>query len=199
MKKKKVLKLIKKHQEQQSSFSPSIFTYLVILVPIVIYFIYPDKIPQHGQYLPKLVLYQNVDTKSVPYSVQSAWYKPKTLSTLLERHLRSNTDLYVVCMHHLDLKRPYRACSFINREFNVVYFMLNPKIVEKSGVIKEYEEESQSCNEIIKSKRHSCVTLGWFDGKQEIGAELCGETAIVIQLNIDEFEGNGHCFKKIKN
>jgi len=142
--------------------------------------------------LPRLTKMVNVNTTSVLYE-KNPWYSVDVLSNLLRRHLEQSAEYHVLCMHHLDIKRPYQGCSLRNGKF--IYFMLNPVLVLLTGKELVVLEESQSCNGTvpIKRGRTECIELVWTDGTSKLHGAFCGDAAIAIQLALDEFKGNGHC------
>jgi hypothetical protein len=133
---------------------------------------------------------KNVNTTSVPYA--AGMYSAKALSKLLERHLRQSSKYHALCMHHLDVKSPYRGCSMQTTDGHV-YFMLNPVIHDLSGELIAANEDSLSCEGPVKSKRHTCANVTWSDGALALNAQICGNIAIALQLVTAEFLGALHC------
>ncbi len=142
--------------------------------------------------LPKLSRMRNVNTTSVPWSPNDTWYPYVTLARLLDRHLRQSPEYNVLCMHHLDIRRPYRGCSVESGGF--VYFMLNPTLVELGGKNITVYEDSVSCGESIKSTtRRDSIRVTWTDGILHFYTTFTGNVAISLQLILEEFKGDGHC------
>jgi hypothetical protein len=169
--------------------------HVLLLIPIAIglylYFAPQPYLPsQQQKTLPRLQFQKNVNTTSVPYT--PSMYSLKDLSRLLERHLRQSSTVRVLCMHHLDFKRPYRACS-VHTQDGIVYFMVNPRLDKLHGDLVVVNENSQSCKETFKNKRWSCARISWLDGTFDLSGEFCGDVAINLQLVFDEFLGSGHC------
>ena len=167
--------------------------HVLLLIPIAVgFYVYfapqPHVPPQKT--LPRLQFQKNVNTTSIPYT--ASMYSLKDLSRLLERHLRQSSTFRVLCMHHLDFKRPYRACS-LHTPDGIVYFMVNPRLDKLHGDLVVVNENSQSCKEALKNKRWSCARVSWSDGTFDLSGEFCGDLAINLQLVFDEFLGSGHC------
>ncbi len=143
--------------------------------------------------MPKLArIGHDTNTTSTIWSpINGSWYPYSTLAKLLERHLVMSPEYIVLCMHHLDIRRPYRGCSVKSGSF--IYFMLNPVITGSTGDITVYED-SVSCSELSQArKRRKSIEVRWSDGNSELRGSFGGDVAISMQLALDEFDGNGHC------
>jgi len=147
--------------------------------------------------LPKLSRARNVNTTSTVWSPKDVWYPADGLARLLERHLRQSPEYHLLCMHHLDIRRPYQGCSVKSGSF--VYFMLNPALVRVSGKEVTIFEDSQSCSITETMVRRETVEIRWTDGLLQFQTVFHGNAAISLQLMFDEFRGKGHCKNERQN
>jgi len=169
------------------------YGYILLLIPVAVgIYLYtaPNTyhVPVKSAHLPRLQFHKNVNTTSG--SVIS--YNPRDLSRLLERYLRQSTKYHVLCMHHLDFKRPYRACS-VRTVDGLVYFMMHPNVTRLYGDLLTVNEDSQSCVATVKNKRYTCASVSWTDGSHQLSGDFCGDLVLNLQLVIDEFAGSNHC------
>ena len=181
------LKIKKKKKKRKSRIH-----YILCIIPLIIgLYLYlapiPHSSPITSSTSPRLRFQRNVNTTSVVYA--PGMYNPRDLKRLLERYL--TTKYLVLCMHHLDYKKPYRACAM-----NAGYFLMNPNITRLYGNEIMVNEESMSCGGTVRKKRYTCAEVAWTDAvgpSNNFTAEFCGDMVVNLQMVIEEFEGSIHC------
>lgn len=125
------------------------------------------------------------DTLSIPYTDEEQRTANEYHKILLEYY----HDHPVICLHHIDIPQPrYRIC-LLER----IYLLVNP-IVKQEGFLMDITEHSVSCVKETTKKRFQCVDMEWIDGSHHhLRGNFCGDTAIALQMMMDEFNGNKHC------
>lgn len=138
---------------------------------------------------PFKLLKKGSETLSIPYINNGESKSPEQYRKILTQYYH---DYPVICHHHLDMENPkYRICLM---ERN--YLLVNPKIsiVGDQTFIKDITENSISCNKENHKRRFQCVKMQWTDEfGHQLEGNICGDTAIALQMTMDEFEGNKHC------
>lgn len=122
----------------------------------------------------------NVVTFSKDYTNQSEGLKNKVFRSLKES---LNLKFHILCMHHLEFdEENLKLC--VLRGKDMIFNLVNPKIIDRSNETQVFEENSISCGKPIVKERYKCIEIAWLDYR----GKFCNEKAFAIQLAIDEME-----------
>jgi peptide deformylase len=190
--KKKKKKLLYPSESKKKLFSLDNIlnlTNLLIFIFLIIHIIGPfDTIPytivQDKQYN---LVKKGSNTTSIHYNGNLA----KEYKNILLNYYHNHP---VICLHHIDYEEiKYRVC-LLQR----TYLLINPTITAvttNQKYLKDIMEHSISCKNETNKKRFQCITLHWTDEfNNQLQSYTCGDAAIALQMMMDEFEGNKHCF-----
>ena len=151
----------------------------------------------------------NTRSDLIDYRMAEARRLFRVLQTVFADHLRQNTGLACLCMHHLHLDRAlpegkdishlklYQVCGVKNRRNDQLYMLVNPKLGGGSNATKVYSENSVSCesDQFQSRKRRQQVFIDWIDPETSdmMYYKFKGVDAACLQLALDEFKGDAHC------
>ena len=120
---------------------------------------------------------------------------PKVVTSLCHHAQYGKTSL--MCMHHLNnmtlLLLP--ICCLYNAPVKQHYVMINPQLIGYSrNATLMREERSISCpvGVITTRRRYAKVSVAWDD--QDMFSIFSGEQSMLLQMAMDEFKGNKHCY-----
>lgn len=138
--------------------------------------------------------------KQAPAETKSRPWKNDTnamqLKTILRRLLKKH-KFNVLCMHHVEeMEVPYRACMVANRPTTQYYLLLNPQVVGHSQTSMALQQSSVACKKPFQSRRYKTIFVEWSQHQaidHKLYARFDDETAIELQIAMDEFKGSFHC------
>jgi len=153
-----------------------------ILLPSDITLVIEDK--------PYNLIKKGSDTTSMIFVNNGNGKSPQEYKKILAHYHHNHP---IVCLHHIDIddNHKYRICLMER-----IYLLINPSIsiTNDNKFIKDISEESISCKNETLKKRFHCVNMHWLDeNNHQLSGNICGDTAIALQMMMDEFEGNKHC------
>ena len=184
-KKKKNNNNNKNHHEESLLYYFLFFGCIVLSCFIGYQLLAPPDISMMIREKPYQLVKRGSDTTSIPYTDEEERMASEYHKILSEYH----HDHPVICLHHIDIQPRYRIC-LLER----VYLIVNPSIVPDKQFLLDITEHSVSCHKEMAKKRFQCVNMEWTDGSHHhLRGNFCGDTAISIQMMMDEFNGNKHC------
>lgn len=184
--KKKKKKKEKKRRRKPKRKPKNVYWFVIgpVCALAVLYFLlFPTPMPKRSHFTNLIITKRGHDTTALPMTHDDA-----SVPTMLIEHMRRFANLPVLCMHHLKHGKPqtFQACA-VQSNPDIVYYMVNPRIVKKMGKLVTVSENSIAKTEAQQKKRNRCVLAEWTDHKFNLTAHFCGDAAISLQMAIEEF------------
>lgn len=107
----------------------------------------------------------------------------------LRAHLERDALKQVMCMHHLQMTNPLRACALF--QGSVFMAMVNPRVrghsMQKNVTVME---QTQECNSPQERVRHQRIVIEYWELDGTLMTLIVdGSQAWAIQMVLEEFEG----------
>lgn len=185
--KKKKKKKEKRRRRKPKGKSLNLYWFVLLPAGLLVFFYFllvPTPMPKRAERFTNLIITKRGhDTTALPMTHDDA-----SVPTMLIEHMRRFANLPVLCMHHLKHGKPqtFQACA-VRSNPDIVYYMVNPRIVKGMGKLVTISENSIAKTEAQQKKRNRCVLAEWTDHKFNLTAHFCGDAAISLQMAIEEF------------